>query len=62
MNDHGLTTEQQRTHWERKPDGKVDRSTISRIARSRATGLVSTAIICAIALISAFEWITGGRL
>lgn len=62
MNDAGRTTEQQRIDWERKPDGKVDRSTVSRIARSRAMGLISAAIICAIALISAFEWMTGAHL
>lgn len=61
MNADGRTTDQQRADWEREPDGKVDRSTVSRIFSSRATFFVSAATVCAIAIISAIEWIAGGR-
>jgi hypothetical protein len=57
MNDTGRTTEQQRADWAREPDGKVDRSTVSRVFGSRITLLVSAAIICAIALIAGAEWL-----
>jgi hypothetical protein len=61
MNDNGHTTEIQRAAWTRKPNGKVDRSTVSRVFGSRITFLVSAATICALALIVLFESIQGGR-
>ncbi len=59
MNGDGRTTEIQRADWEREPDGKVDRSTVSRIFESRITFLVSAAAVCAVGLIVLCEWLAG---